>query len=71
MKKGGRKGEKYHGAGKYLFAEEKKMGKEIFGHGRQRTEKETEENIMEKEKLLRTDRWTKGMKEGSNIDGSI
>ena len=28
------------------------MEKEIFGHGRQRTEKETEENIMEKEKLL-------------------
>ena len=61
MKKGEGKGEKYHGAGKYLFAEEKKMEKEIFGHGRQRTEKETEENIMEKEKLLRT----KGRKEGT------
>ena len=66
MKKGEGKGEKYHGAGKYLFAEEREMEKEIFGYGRQRTEKETEENIMEKEKLLRTDRWTKGKKEGKS-----
>ena len=36
------------------------MEKEIFGHGRQRTEKETEENIMEKEKLLRTKRRKEG-----------
>ena len=30
MKKGEGKGEKYHGAGKYLFAEEKKMEKEYI-----------------------------------------
>ena len=57
---GRRKRRKVYGAGKYLFAEEKKMEKEILGHGRQRTEKETEENIMEKEKLLRTKRRKEG-----------
>ena len=38
----------------------RKWRRKIFGHGRQRTEKETEENIMEKEKLLRTKRRKEG-----------